>query len=57
MNTAPLLAKPLKLKYYYSPANMTLARLEQFRQVAYKYLGRAKDLTLALTRTLFYSAS
>jgi len=28
---------------------MKNARLEEFRQVAYKYLGRAKDATFELT--------
>ncbi|WDD33892.1 transposase [Nostoc sp. UHCC 0926] len=29
------------MNYHYSPVNMKRARLEEFRQVAYKYLGRA----------------
>ena len=35
--------------YHYSPANMKRARLEEFRQLAYKHLGRAKDATFELT--------
>ncbi len=35
--------------YHYSPTNMKRARLEEFRQVAYKYLGFAKDATFELT--------
>jgi len=49
LNTAPLLAEAEIKNYHYSPANMKRARLEEFRQVAYKYLGRAKDATFELT--------
>ena len=49
MNTVPLLAEAEITNYHYSPANMKHAKLEEFRQVAYQYLGRAKDATFELT--------
>lgn len=36
----------------YSPTNMKNPRIEEFRQVAYKYLGRAKHATFELTDTI-----
>lgn len=53
MNTASLLAEAEIKNYHYSPANMKRARLEEFPQIAYEYLGRAKDATFELTDAIF----
>jgi hypothetical protein len=49
LNTAPLLAEAPELNDQLSSANMKSALLEEFRQAAYKHLGRAHDATFELT--------
>ncbi|MEH2013763.1 hypothetical protein [Nostoc sp.] len=51
------MAEAPELNYHYSPVNMKRARLEEFLQVAYKYLGRAKDATFELTDAILLTGN
>ncbi|WP_335087478.1 hypothetical protein [Nostoc sp.] len=54
MNTDPLSAETSELNHLLLPANMKRLRLEELRQLAYKYLGRAKDAMFELTDAIQY---